>query len=97
MPLSGALFLKPSTKGANPVRFGKTDLRLSGFAWPDNTEALLAETAYVIDEPIGGGHALIYLGDPTFRALWPGLRRLLLSGVLFGPTASAVTTARHEE
>ena len=83
--LSGDTFLRKSTTGANVVAFGKGPSRLSGFVWPDNTERLLSETAYVIDEPIGSGHALLYLDDPTFRALWPGVRRLFLSGVLFGP------------
>ena len=89
VPLGGATFLKPSKKGANVVTFGKGPNRLAGFIWPDNTEELLANTAYVIDEPIGGGHAILYLEDPTFRALWVGLRRLFLNSILFGPTHSA--------
>jgi len=94
VPLSGDTFLKRSATGANVVTFAAekkgTGLRLSGFAWPDNTETLLAGTAYVVDEPMGAGHALLYLDDPTFRAFWPGLRRLFLSGVLFGPRRSPV-------
>jgi hypothetical protein len=86
VPLSGGTFLKPSKTGTNAITFGKGPSRRSGFVWPDNTEELLANTAYVIDEPLGGGHALLFLEDPTFRALWPGLRRLFLSGILFGPS-----------
>ncbi len=97
VPLEGATFLKPSKMGANPVTFGPGPSRLSGFAWPDNTEALLANTAYVVDEPIGEGHALLYLNDPTFRASWPGLRRLFLSGILFGPTSAILAPARRAE
>ena len=83
--LSGGTFLKRSRTGANVVAFGKGPSRLSGFVWEDNTERLLAGTAYVVDEPIGSGHALLYLDDPTFRGLWSGGRRLFLSGILFGP------------
>jgi hypothetical protein len=86
VPLSGDVFLKKSAKGANPVWFGAAPNRLSGFVWPDNTEELLANTAYVVDEPMGRGHAILYLFDPTFRAAWPGLRRLFLSAILFGPS-----------
>jgi hypothetical protein len=93
VPLSGGTFLKPSKTGANVVTFGKGAHKLSGFVWPENTEPLLTDTAYVIDEPIGRGHALLYLEDPTFRALWPGLRRLFLSGILFGTAGSAVAAA----
>lgn len=84
--LSGDTFLKPSRTGTNVVTFGKSSLVLTGFVWPDNTEILLADTAYVIDEPIGAGHALLYLDDPTFRALWPGLRRLFFAGILYSPS-----------
>ncbi|MDX1931164.1 MAG: M14 family zinc carboxypeptidase [Capsulimonadales bacterium] len=83
VPLAGSTFLKPSKTGTNVVTFGKS-ARLSGFAWPNNTETLLERSAYVIDEPIGNGHALLFLDDPTQRALWPGLNRLVLAGILFG-------------
>ncbi len=85
MPLSGSLFLKPTPKGTNVVTFAKSNLLVSGFAWEDNTEKLLSETAAVIDEPTGAGHVLLYLTDPTFRDLWRGLHRLLTNGILFGP------------
>ncbi|GAB4460399.1 MAG: M14 family zinc carboxypeptidase [Armatimonadaceae bacterium] len=92
VPLSGSTFLKPSTTGTNVVTFGKGSSVRSGFIWEGNTEELLAETAYVIDEPVGRGHALLYLADPTFRAYYPGLRRLFYSGILFGPIDSRPLT-----
>ena len=91
VPLEGETFLKPTTKGANVVTFGKSNLRVSGFAWEGNTEELLAGTSYVIDEPIGGGHALLFAQDPTFRALWIGLRKMFFSGILFAPTRSPLS------
>jgi hypothetical protein len=90
-PLSGDIFLKPSEKGSNVVTFGKENLRLSGFVWPDNTEKFLANTSYVIDEPTGRGHILLFLADPTARATWIGLRRMLLNGIAFGPGRAALT------
>jgi hypothetical protein len=90
VPLAGDTFLKPSKQGANVVTFGKGPSRLSGFIWPDNTEELLANTAYVIDEPIGAGHAILFLHDPNFRALWAGLRRCFLAGILYGPARNAL-------
>jgi hypothetical protein len=91
VPLSGSTFLKPSKTGANVVTFGKA-AHVSGFVWPNNTETLLENTAYVIDEPIGAGHAILFLDDPTQRALWPGLNRLFLSGILYGTSGSPADT-----
>ena len=95
VPLEGETFLKPTTKGANVVRFGKANLRVSGWAWEGNTEALLVGTSYVIDEPIGGGHALLFAQDPTSRALWVGLRKMFFSGILFAPARSPLSEARE--
>jgi hypothetical protein len=87
VPLGGDIFLKKSTTGSNVVTFGKAPNVRSGFVWSD-TEQFLAGTSYVIDEPMGRGHVLLYLGDPTFRAYYPGLRRLFWSGILFAPMNS---------
>lgn len=90
VPLEGATFLKPSKRGANVITFDKGPSRLSGFTWADNTEPLLAGTIFAADEPIGAGHAILFLSDPTYRALWPGLRRAFLNAVLFGPSRPAL-------
>ena len=87
VPLAGSTFLKPSKTGTNVITFGKA-ARLSGFVWDGNTEPLLEGTAFAIDEPIGSGHALLFLDDPTQRAQWPGLRRLFLSALLYGTAGS---------
>lgn len=96
-PLAGDTFWTQSKKGSNVVTFGKDNLRLSGFVWPDNTEKLLANTAYVIDEPYGGGHILLFLNDPTFRAYWSGLRRMVLNGIAFGPDRVPMVPSGAEE
>lgn len=91
VPLSGDTFLKPSEKGSSVVTFGKENLRLSGFTWPGNTEKFLANTAYVVDEPTGRGHVILFLADPASRAAWIGLRRMLLNAIAFGPGRVAMT------
>jgi hypothetical protein len=86
VPVSGSSFWKLSTKGANPIQFAKEGpLTLSGFVWPDNTEKLLAGTAFAIDEPVGNGHLILFAHDPMPRPAWQGLSRVLLSALLFGP------------
>jgi hypothetical protein len=90
VPVAGDVFLKPSKDGSNPVKFGAGPLRLSGFTWPKNTEDLLANTSWAIDEPMGRGHAIIFLHDPVFRAYWTGLRKMLLNAMILSPSRSAV-------
>ncbi len=91
VPVMGGTFWKPTKKGSNVVSFGKGKARLSGFVWEGNTEELLAETAYVIDEPTGRGHALLFQNDPTFRVMWAGLHRMFWNALLFGSGTRGVT------
>ncbi|MGB5039015.1 MAG: M14 family metallopeptidase [Blastocatellia bacterium] len=91
VPVNTDLFLRPSKDGANVVGFPKNAKVVSGFIWPKNTEQLLAGTSYVVDEPTGGGHVILFTEDVTFRRLWRGLDRLLINGFLFGPGHSSGT------
>lgn len=86
VPVDGATFYKPG-KGSNAITFAKEPegLRLSGWAWPNNTEKLLAGTVWATDEPVGGGHLVLFPYDPLPRPFWRGTERLLLSAILFGP------------
>lgn len=85
VPLSGDTFWQKSDTGTNVVTFAdKAPSLQSGFTWTNNTEKLLAGSAYIVDEPIGSGHTILFLNDPTERYLYLGLRRLFLSAVLFG-------------
>ena len=61
-------------------------LRLSGFIWPNNTERLLRGTAYVIEEPTGRGHVVLFAEDPNFRAIFRSTTRLFFNSFLFQPT-----------
>ena len=79
-------FYLPSEKGSNPAAFVGDSLRLSGFVWPGNTERLIEGTAWMVDEPQGGGRVILFADDPNFRLLWPSLSRLFLNAILIGPT-----------
>ncbi|HEY0547395.1 MAG TPA: M14 family zinc carboxypeptidase [Pyrinomonadaceae bacterium] len=84
--ISSGYFFRPSKEGTNAVVFandGKQALRISGFVWPDNTERLLSGTAYVIDEPTGRGHVVIYAEEPAFRGIWRNMTRLFFNSILF--------------
>lgn len=83
--LDGSTFWKPSRKGANPVVFTGDSLTLSGFTWPDNTERLLAGTAWAVVENQGDGRVVLFLGDPLFRGFWRGTARLVTNAILIGP------------
>lgn len=73
------------SKGRNLVSFlVKPDVLTSGFCWPETLE-LVAETPYLIYEPLGAGHVVAFTGDPNFRAMYPATQRLFLNAVLFGP------------
>jgi hypothetical protein len=84
--LASGYFFRPSKEGTNAVVFsaeGNQALRLSGFVWPDNTERLLRGTAYVMDEPAGRGHVVLYTEDPNFRGIWRNMTRLFFNSILF--------------
>jgi hypothetical protein len=85
--MTGDVFLKPSKDGANVAVFPATGpLTRAGFVWPDNTERLLRGTSFVIDEPTGRGHVVLFAADPMFRGWWRSLDRLILNAILLGPS-----------
>ena len=88
VPVYGDTFYKIRKQGGSVVTFGgeKTTKLLTGWAWPDDTEKNLANTTWLQDVPTGRGHAFLFTQNPTDRALWPGLHKLLLNAILFGPT-----------
>ncbi len=72
--------------GTNVAVFAPTGpLHRAGFTFPDNTERALRNTALVLEEPVGGGHAVLFGNDPTFRGWWRALDRLLLNAIVLGP------------
>lgn len=84
--VEGSTFLQLSREGTNVAVFPSTGtLHRAGFIWPDNTERLLRGTSYLIHEPTGGGHIVLFQGDPMFRGWWRALDKLVLNAVLLGP------------
>ena len=84
--LAGSTFFKLSKEGANVGVFPTTGkLHRAGFAFPENTERLLRGTAFLIEEPLGDGHVILFANEPMFRGWWRALDRLVLNGVVLGP------------
>ncbi len=80
------LAFEPDPDLAAPLWFaGREEIQLAGFAYGDSLDRL-AETPYVIVEPIGSGKIVLFLDDPGFRVYWFGLHRLLLNSLLVAPS-----------
>jgi len=85
--LDGSTFLSLSKEGANVAVFPRSGtLHRAGFVWPENTERLLRNTALLIEEPVGGGHVVLFANEPLFRAWWHALDRLVLNAIVLGPS-----------
>jgi len=87
VPVSGSTFYKVRKEGGSVVTLSadeKTNKLLSGWEWPDESEKALRGTVFAQDTPIGEGHAIVFTQDPTDRAMWPGLNKLILNAILFG-------------
>ncbi len=86
--VASAYFFRPSKEGTNAAVFnaeaGAPPLHVAGFVWP-TTEQLLRGTAYVMEEPTGKGHVVLYAEDPNFRAIWRSTTRLFFNSFLFQP------------
>jgi hypothetical protein len=83
----GDTFFRPSKDGANVITFASDGgLVVAGFQWPDNTEELLRGTAYMIDEPTGAGHVIMFADDPNFRFLWRTTAQLFMNSILLAPS-----------
>ncbi|HYJ47721.1 MAG TPA: hypothetical protein VEV81_13985, partial [Pyrinomonadaceae bacterium] len=83
--VNSGYFFRPSKEGTNAVIFSPDEnqtLHLSGFVWP-NTERLLRGTAYVMDEPTGRGHVILFAEEPNFRGIWRTTVRLFFNSILF--------------
>ncbi|HTH51801.1 MAG TPA: M14 family zinc carboxypeptidase [Pyrinomonadaceae bacterium] len=87
--LARGSFYRYSKEGSNALVFDakpKRPLTLSGFVWPGNTERLLAGTSYLIEEPRGAGHVILFAEEPFFRGIFhtttrPFFNAMALNGV----------------
>lgn len=84
--LSSGYFFRYSKEGSNAIVFDakpKKPLTISGFVWEGNTEKLLKGTAYVIDEPNGSGHVILFAEEPFFRGIFRSTTRPFFNAILF--------------
>ena len=83
--VEGDDFLRPSRDGENVAVFPSTGPFVrAGFTWPGNTERLLRGTAFLIDEPLGSGHIVLFANEPMFRGWWRALDRMVLNALVLG-------------
>ncbi|HEU5175742.1 MAG TPA: M14 family zinc carboxypeptidase [Gemmatimonadaceae bacterium] len=82
----GGTFFRLSKQGSNVGVFAPTGkLTRAGFVWPGNTERLLRNTAFLIEESVGGGHLVAFANEPMFRGWWRALDQLVLNAIVLGP------------
>jgi hypothetical protein len=84
--LSSNYFFRYSKEGTNALLFEanpKRPLTISGFVWEGNTERLLKGTAYLIDEPTGGGHVILFADEPFFRGIFRSTTRQFFNSIIF--------------
>ncbi len=84
--LASGYFFRYSKEGANALVFDAKPARpltISGFVWEGNTENLLKGTAYVIDEPTGSGHVILFAEEPFFRGIFRSATRPFFNSILF--------------
>ena len=71
-------------KGRNVGVYAKKDrLVAAGFAWPPSVD-LLAQRAFLVDQPMGRGHVIAFAEDPNFRAVSEAAELLFINAVLLG-------------
>ena len=77
---------EPPADMKTAVSYADADrLKVGGLFW-DIAKKRLAGKAYATEESVGSGHVILFAEDPSFRAAWGGLDKLLLNGVMFGPS-----------
>jgi hypothetical protein len=84
--LASGYFFRYSKEGTNALVFDpkpKKPLTISGFVWEGNTEKLLKGTAYIIDEPTGSGHVILFAEEPFFRGIFRSTTRPFFNAILF--------------
>lgn len=87
--LASGYFFRYSKNGTNALVFDENPakpLTISGFVWEGNTERLLKGTSYLIDEPRGRGHAILFAEDVFFRGIFRANTRQFLNAIIFNRT-----------
>lgn len=88
VPVSGGSFYKAPKAGSAVMLSDDDKVKklLSGWTW-DSTEKDLTGITWLHDAPAGGGRAVLFTEDPTERAQWQGLYKMLLNAMIIGPSA----------
>jgi hypothetical protein len=84
--LSSGYFFRYSKEGTNALVFDanpKKPLTIAGFVWEGNTERLLKGTSYLIDEPMGSGHVILFAEEPFFRGIFRSTTKPFFNSILF--------------
>ena len=84
--LASGYFFRYSKEGSNALVFDAkptSKLTLSGFVWEGNTERLLAGTSYILDEPMGQGHVILFAEEPFFRGIFRSATRPFFNAIAF--------------
>ncbi|CAN5526087.1 M14 family zinc carboxypeptidase [soil metagenome] len=81
VPIAGDAFYTKRKEGGSIVTLGGEKKLLTGWEF-EGTEKALENTVWLQDVPVGRGHAVLFMQDPTDRALWPGLEKMLLNAML---------------
>lgn len=87
IPVDGTRYYKPNEKGQGAALLPEEakDVRvLSGWTWGEDTSKSLAGTLWAHEESVGRGRAVIFMFDPTERAMWPGQWKMLLNAMILG-------------
>ena len=87
--LASGYFFRVSKGGTNAILFDpnpKTPLTIAGFVWEGNTERLLKGTSYLIDEPTGSGHVILFAEEPFYRGIFRSMTRPFFNAMLFNKT-----------
>ena len=87
--LASNYFFRYSKEGTNALLFEadpKRPLTISGFIWEGNTERLLKGTAYLIDEPLGSGHVVLFADEPFFRGIFRSTTKQFFNAIAFNGT-----------
>ena len=72
-------------QGVNVGVYAEQDqLVASGLAW-EESQALLAQKAFLIHQPMGRGHLVAFAEDPNFRGFAEMTQLLFMNAVLLGP------------
>jgi len=86
VPIEGEGFFKAPKSGSAITLSPDEKFRklLCGWQWSD-TETALRGTTWLVEERVGRGKVILFSQDPTYRAQYPGLYRLLMNAMILSP------------